>query len=169
MRRTSPHRSGREHRTVTLLLRPGILTFVLPSIAVLDPLILWIPLSGHSSHCNQCSGLCRHRQSKRSPGGANTVQASTIAAGTGYTSRASQRTPHSGRPGGLCYWSYNAAALNTVQLWIMQSVPSALPAGGGGTPPHCLSESGIRAGRYVLTITVPFWHHQGTILSPLMD
>jgi len=73
--------------------------------------------------------------------GANTVQASTTSAGTGYTSRGitadgdileDQVVSTSG--------SYSAtAALNTVQLWIMQMAAFRAAGSGGGTAPNITS------------------------------
>jgi len=60
--------------------------------------------------------------------------------------------------------SYNAtAALNTVQLWIMQMAAFRVPAVAEHCAKHCLSESGIRAGGTSVTITgANFGTTQGT-------
>ena len=98
--------------------------------------------------------------------GANTVQASTIAAGTGYTSRGitadgdileDQVVSATG--------SYNAtAALNTVQLWIMQMAAFRAAGGGGGTAPNIVSlnPASGQAGTSVTITGANFGTTQGT-------
>src|SRR5258706_7414540 len=98
--------------------------------------------------------------------GANTVQASTIAAGTGYTSRGitadgdileDQVVSATG--------SYKAtAALNTVQLWIMQMAAFRAAGGGGGTAPNIVSlnPASGQAGTSVTITGANFCTTQGT-------